>query len=458
MVENQHKNYMSLFEMVDDSDSSGDDNKESKEKEFSDVEKENCRVFILSFILQYLLILEPVTPQAPKIILGNESDDDEVDSMKEDERGQGDDEEEHEPNTSSNGNNTTNRKAKRSKSAAANSAVSKKDKANKTTTPTFHCNFYRLQEAARMECTRSMEFLTQALLRCDKSVLSLANHDNFFQLVAYQRGTEMLKKASNFNIPFKHTYLDYVRFEENSNVRARQTWDETTSFTPREPVSSFARLQFQPKRASGPQDKVAKWFQGISLVEFLLKDVCEHVHKGHIILTSLREINDSLFFWTWNERETQNDTNITNIQRDYSFIYDAYKNATRSHPLLQRQEETLQNLETPTISQSADKLSSIDNHPEEYTRLCMREVKALVQSKYAYDLRKQLLFLGVADEEDLEISSFTTKTKQFVELLQSFIQHLVRKNHQSILVNPLTNQFITRIISKIFIKTNRNKP
>ena len=444
MVENQHKNYMSLFEMVDESDGSGEDNKDSENNVFSNEEKENCRVFILSFILQYLLILEPVTPQAPKIPLGNESDDDDVDSMKEDERGQGDDEEENERNTSSYGNNTTGRKAKRSKSAAANSASSKKVKANKPPTPTFQCNFYRLQEAARMECTRSMEFLTQALLRCDKSVLSLANHDNFFQLVAHQRGTEMLKKASNFNIPFKHTYLDYVRFEGNSNVQPRQTWDETTSFTPRQPVSSFARLQFQPKRASGPQDKVATWFQGLSLVDSLLKDVCEHVHKGHIILGSLREIYDSLCFWTWNERESQSDKSLTNIHQDYSFIYDAYKNATKAHPLLQRHQSTLQNLDTPILSQSTNDVASLLIDPVEYTHSCMLEVNALVQTRYAYDLRKELLFLGAAQGEHLEVSSFTAKTKQFVELLHSFVQHLVGTSHQSFLVNHLTKKFITR--------------
>ena len=48
MVENQHKNFMSLFEMVDDSDDSIDDTKTSGENNFSNAEKENCRVFILA--------------------------------------------------------------------------------------------------------------------------------------------------------------------------------------------------------------------------------------------------------------------------------------------------------------------------------------------------------------------------------------------------------------------------
>jgi hypothetical protein len=183
------------------------------------------------------------------------------------------------------------------------------------------------------------------------------------------------------------------------------------------------------------------------LVDSLLKEVCEHVHKGHIILTSLREINDSLLFWTWNERGTQSDTSITNIHRDYSFIYDAYKKATVAHPLLQRDEQILQNLETPTLSQSANEESLKDIDPVEYKSHCMVEVKALVESRYAYDLRKELLFLGAAKQEHLEISSFTAKTKQFVELLQTFIQHLVSTSQPSILVNPFTNQFITRTMT-----------
>jgi hypothetical protein len=42
MVENQHKNYMSLFEMVDESDGSGEDNKDSENNVFSNAEKEKA--------------------------------------------------------------------------------------------------------------------------------------------------------------------------------------------------------------------------------------------------------------------------------------------------------------------------------------------------------------------------------------------------------------------------------
>ena len=72
-------------------------------------------------------------------------------------------------------------------------------------------NFFILQEAARMELTRTLEFLTKGITVCDNSLISLSNTDNFMHLVAQQRGVHDLQSASFFNIPLRHTFLDYVR-------------------------------------------------------------------------------------------------------------------------------------------------------------------------------------------------------------------------------------------------------
>jgi len=391
-----------------------------------------CRVFILGFLLQFLLLQTSTKQKQPKTS-GTPT------TTKHQET--------HE-NLHDNDNDTESLQLKSSthnihtpdnlESASNIAPIVEKSLSVKVSAPpkkstTNTSNFFILQEAARMELTRTLELVTKAVTVCDTSLISLSNTDNFMHLVAQQRGVHDLQIASFFNIPLRHTFLDYERYEGKTDIRmpGRYPWDKDVSIAGERPFTSFARLVFEPKSDKGQQDRVPSWEGNVTLIQALLQDVTGHAIRLHDHISELRNVHDLAFFMRAREKnQTNSEVSNSNTYTHYNDIYNNYKGTIGEHELLQR---TFDNHEDDNMdfgvmsAESFTDFESTDN--TSYLIHCENKVKELVELPYSYNILQLFLFQDRKKINDCDIQSLAGKLSELGNLVSSFKKLLVSKNH-----------------------------
>lgn len=375
-----------------------------------------CRVFMLGFLLQFLLQSTPSKPQKPKTtgaIMTTPMNEEDTSTP-------------HERD-----NYTVDvLQTPKTDDSISSQFINANERVPPTKTTPSSTNFFRLQEAARMELTRTLDFLTKGITVCDISLISLANKDNFMHLVAQQRGVHVLQSASNFNIPLRHTFLDYVRYETSTDIRVpgRYHWDNKVTYGEERPLPSFARLVFEPKNDRGTPERVVSWESKVTLIQDLLKDVSGHAKRLHDLLSESRGVHDLLFFMQLaNIAHTEEPIDNGKTYEIYYAMYEKYKSALCDHELLFREYDNTQD-DKDFSELSASKYTEFaTTDSKTYKIQCEKKIKELIDLPYSYNILQTFLFQAKNKFQDTDIQSFTGKLSELGDHMSTFKTYLVRE-------------------------------
>jgi hypothetical protein len=414
------------------SDSESDDNHKNSGRTLVTGTPEDhsmCRVFILGFLLQFLLLKTPSKQKQPKpssaptttknqelpdSLQNNENDTDLVQLQS----------------STHNLHTPTNLESTSTIGPIVEGSHSVKVSAPSKKATTNISNFFILQEAARMELTRTLELVTKGITVCDTSLISLSNTDNFMHLVAQQRGVHDLQSASFFNIPLRHTFLDYVRYEGRTDIRVpgRYPWDKDVSIAGENPFTSFARLVFEQKSDKGQQERVPSWEGNVTLIQALLQDVTGHARRLHDHLSELRVTHDHAYFMRVREKnETYGEVNNSDTYTLYNNIYNNYKLTIGEHELLQRTYDNTEDDDMDFSEMSAANFIGFEStDTSSYLNQCENKVKKLVDLPYSYNILQHFLFQDMKKFNDCDIQSMAGKLSELGNLVSSFKKLLVR--------------------------------
>ena len=299
-------------------DNISEDGTEDEEEEKEEEAKSMCRVFILSIVLQFLLL---TTTTKLQHTLGEQV---EKSKSRQPRRRKS-------SNTSFIGSTSLLINSTEEEIPSLSSKSSPiPSKGHPMSGPHGKINFFLLQEAARMDLTRTMEYLTDGLMSCNKSIFMGANQDNFMHLTAHLRCPSELSHAHFFNIPMKYSFLDVVRYKKNPSNPTRYTWDSKVAQEKNAPLSSFARLVLKPNSATSINMKKAVWEDDITLIDHLLREVSTLVKHLDTCIHEARSIHQDLVFILWNERSTKNSTDKAVIFDDHltmlrTIIHNSYE-------------------------------------------------------------------------------------------------------------------------------------
>jgi len=249
-------------------------------------------------------------------------------------------------------------------------------------------------------------------------------------LVAQQRGVHDLQSASFFNIPLRHTFLDYVRYEGHTDIRVpgRYPWDKEVSIAEERPFTSFARLVFEQKSDKGQQERVPSWEGNVTLIQALLQDVTGHARRLHDHLSELRVTHDHAYFMRVREKnETNGEVNNSDTYTLYNNIYNNYKLTIGEHELLQRTYDNTEDDDMDFSEMSAANFIGFEStDTSSYLNQCENKVKKLVDLPYSYNILQHFLFQDMKKFNDCDIQSMAGKLSELGNLVSSFKKLLVR--------------------------------
>lgn len=336
-----------------------------------EAEDQLCQVVISTIILQFLLLNTPIKKQI-------------TDPSKA----------------------TVTKKRKREKKGVSDQ-VDIQDESNPLPCVIKHeMNFHILQEAARSVLSRTLEFLSNGVVQCDRGIVMGANQDNFMSLVVNTRDPRMISTPTLHNIPTRHTWMDVYRFRENDCVTSRYAWDQEMRGRRNQGVKSFARFQLVPNDKSQSSMRIARWEDNVSLISWTLEQVTGNVGAMNVLLKELRKSFEDLSFILCDVRDTLESENFMEIYEEYLAMFTEYCESSEKHPLLRRQKEAVQNFDyslVKPVDETSDKYN--------YSQLCEQKVLEFMMIPYEYDLNND--FLLEQFSTDLKITSFSDKLSRF---------------------------------------------
>ena len=370
--------------------------------------KSMSRVFIVSFVLQFLLLTN-----STKVQLTEE----ENSKMKKKETSQ----KLKKPSKNIPKDNTQNDLYQEEEVDIFTRNSSSKKKSD-TSSVQGKLNFFLLQEAARMELTRTMEYLTDALLNCDRNVIMGANQDNFMRLIAHLRDPFELRHSHFFNIPSRFTFLDFMRYKSKEIQPSRYIWDSSVQSENCPLITSFASVLLKPRNEITGSFKKAEWENGTTLIETLLNDVSAQVRYLDKYINEAREIYLDLVSVSWNERPTKDSVKIKDIFRDhlqmlkkiisYSFASTLLKRTT-THDQAHPHEHLIQDFETLIESHKDPEEEDIDGS---FRKECLLKLLDFHNIEYSYKVTEEFFVTTKQDK------SRTKETLPFNDNVENLVQ------------------------------------
>ena len=289
----------------------------------------------------------------------------------------------------------------------------------------YELNFFLLQEAARMDLTRSLDSLTTAIVECKSSVIVAANQDNFMHLIAHLRDPQMLTRSSIHNVPYTNTFLDYVRWENNDSRVTRYAWDQAVREANIATIQSFLRFQLKSMKRSTnavSHTKVAAWEDDKSLIMDLISTVTTAVNGMKRHLLELRNYHVYLSFALWNKRSTIDSNDECVIFDDHHEMFVNFLSA--SSPKLFRRTGMVEFIEAPAKKAENHEYSEVE--AETLRSECKAKLNEYIRLPYTYDLVKDFLNIDETYSNSTIPVSFGQKMTDLAICIKEAVHDLVR--------------------------------
>lgn len=288
------------------------------------------------------------------------------------------------------------------------------------------CQYWNLQESARTALTRSLEHVSNALLRCDRSVIMGANQENFMNLVAHLHGQQSLASSSFQNIPSRFTYMDSTWNDYDPTVATRMPWDSRVATKQYRDIASFSRFQLKSTSSSAVEKTLSAAYENdISIVEETLFNVKKTIESIGGQLTLLRNIHSDyclLLHDTEADLTSTEDYTLNNeaISKHYQSLFQEFHNSTDVARIFGRKDHKVHKLNTEVFS-----IIPENTPPDCYLQMCKDKMVECISYPYEYCIQERFLYTALTNKKTFDGQSISQKMTELKMMVEEGCKQLV---------------------------------